>query len=262
MELGLNGQVALVTGGSKGIGLACAQALAAEGARVAIASREPAHLEAAVRTLAQAGHAVRAFAADLCSAEAAERLVQDVEDALGPLQLLVCSAGAAQRTPPAELQAHHWHAAMQAKYYTTLHAVQAAIGRMAARGGGSIVNIVGTGGKLASPTHLPGGAANAALMLASVGLARAFGPQGVRVNVVNPGTVATSRMEQGLQAQSRMTGEPVAVLQERLRREQPLGRLAEPQDIARVVLFLASPAAAYVSGAVLTVDGAMTPIVV
>jgi NAD(P)-dependent dehydrogenase (short-subunit alcohol dehydrogenase family) len=133
---------------------------------------------------------------------------------------------------------------------------------MAARGSGSIVNIVGTGGKLASPTHLPGGAANAALMLASVGLARAFGPQGVRVNVVNPGTVATSRMEQGLQAQSRMTGEPVAVLHERLRREQPLGRIAEPQDIARVVLFLASPAAAYVSGAVLTVDGAMTPIVV
>jgi hypothetical protein len=82
------------------------------------------------------------------------------------------------------------------------------------------------------------------------------------VNVVNPcGTVATTRMQQGLQAQ-RTTGEPVQVLQERLRREQPLGRLAEPQDVARVVLFLASPAAAYVSGAVLTVDGAMTPIVV
>lgn len=262
MDLALNGQVALVTGGSKGIGLACAQALAAEGVRVAIASRDPAHLESAVRTLAQAGHTVQAFQADLCRAEAGEQLVQEVESALGPLQLLVCSAGAAQRTPPAELQAGHWHAAMQAKYFTTIHAVQAAIGRMAARGGGSIVNIVGVGGKVASPTHLPGGAANAALMLASVGLARAFGPQGVRVNVVNPGIVATSRMEQGLQAQARMTGESVELLQERLRREQPLGRLAQPEDIARVVLFLASPAAAYVSGAVLTVDGAMTPIVI
>ena len=262
MDLGLHGQVALVTGGSKGIGLACAQALAAEGARVAIASRDPAHLDSAVRTLAQAGHAVQAFQADLCQAEAGERLVQEVESSLGPLQLLVCSAGAAQRTPPAELQAGHWHAAMQAKYFTTIHAVQPAIGRMAARWGGSIVNIVGTGGKLASPTHLPGGAANAALMLASVGLARAFGPQGVRVNVVNPGTVATSRMEQGLQAQARMTGQSVEELRERLGREQPLGRLAQPEDIARVVLFLASPAAAYVSGAVLTVDGAMTPIVV
>lgn len=262
MDLDLTGQVALVTGGSKGIGLACARALAAEGARVAIASRTQAHLDSAVTALALDGYSVQAFAADLRLADEAERLVQQVEGALGPLQLLVCCAGAAQRTPPAELLAEHWHAAMDAKYFTTMHAVQAAIGGMAARGRGSIVNIVGTGGKLAAPTHLPGGAANAALMLASVGLAKAFGPRGVRVNVVNPGLVATTRMQEGLQAQARMTGEAVEVLEERIRREMPLGRIAEPQDIARVVLFLASSAAAYVSGAVLTVDGAMTPIVV
>ncbi len=262
MDLGLQGAVALVTGGSKGIGLACASALAAEGARVAIASRTQAHLDDARRMLAQQGHVVHAFTADLRAAEEAERLVQQVEDALGPLQLLVCSAGAAQRTPPAELQAAHWHAAMDAKYFTTVHAVQAAITRMAARGGGSIVNVVGMGGKLAGPTHLPGGAANAALMLASVGLANAYGPQGVRVNVVNPGLVATGRMQEGLQARARLTGEPVQALEEQLRRGMPLGRIAQPEDIARVVLFLASPAAAYVSGAVLTVDGAMTPIVV
>ena len=262
MELGLTGKVALVTGGSKGIGLACAKALAQEGARVAIASRDRAHLDEAVRTLAQAGHAVEAFAADLRLAEQAEALVRQVEQALGPPELLVCSAGAAQRTPPAELQAQHWHAAMDAKYFTSVHAMQAVISGMASRGGGSIVVIAGTGGKLASPTHLPGGAANAALMLASVGLARAFGPQGLRVNVVNPGTVATTRMHEGLKAQSRMTGDTVQALQERLRRELPLGRIAEPEDVARVVCFLASPAAGYVSGAVLTVDGAMTPIVV
>ncbi|MFY9511486.1 MAG: SDR family oxidoreductase, partial [Rubrivivax sp.] len=179
-----------------------------------------------------------------------------------PLDVLVTSAGAAQRTPPAELTAEHWHAAMDAKYFTTVHAVQAAIHGMAARGRGSIVNIVGVGGKLAAPTHLPGGAANAALMLASVGLAQAFGPRGVRVNVVNPGLVATTRMQQGLQAQARMSGEDVQALQERLRQGMPLGRIAEPEDVAKAVLFLASPAAAYVSAAVLTVDGAMTPIVV
>jgi NADP-dependent 3-hydroxy acid dehydrogenase YdfG len=108
-----------------------------------------------VRTLAEAGHAVQAFEADLREAEAGERLVQEVEDALGPLELArVQRRRGAAHPAGGAVRAQHWHAATQAKYFTTLHAVQPAIVRMAARGGGSIVNIVGTGGKLASPIHL------------------------------------------------------------------------------------------------------------
>jgi NAD(P)-dependent dehydrogenase (short-subunit alcohol dehydrogenase family) len=258
----LDGKVALITGGSKGIGLACARAFAAEGARVAIASRSRAHLNAAVADLACVGHAALAIEADLTEAAAAERMVDAAEAALGSLDILVNSAGAARRTPPAELRAEHWHDAMRAKYFTYVHAMQAVLGRMAARGGGSIVNVVGVGGKVAAPTHLPGGAANAALMLASAGLAQAFGPSGLRVNVVNPGLVATTRMQEGLQAQARMSGESVPQIESRLAASMPLGRIATPEEVASVVLFLASPAAAYVSGAVLTVDGAVTPIVV
>jgi NAD(P)-dependent dehydrogenase (short-subunit alcohol dehydrogenase family) len=258
MNLGLAGQVVLVTGGSKGIGLACARAFAVEGGKVAIASRTREHLDAAVAALAQEGHAVHAVAADLRDADAADAIVRSVEAALGPIDVLVNSAGAAQRTPPAELTAAHWHAAMDAKYFTTVHAMQAVLAGMAARGRGNVVNIVGVGGMVATPTHLPGGAANAALMLASAGLAQAYAPRGVRINVINPGLVATTRMQEGLQAQARLSGEDVQALEARIRASLPLGRIATAEDVARMVLVLASPLAAYVSGAALTIDGAVS----
>jgi NAD(P)-dependent dehydrogenase (short-subunit alcohol dehydrogenase family) len=261
MDLQLKNTVVLITGGSKGIGLACAEAFAAEGAKVAIASRDATHLAKAREHLHSLGYRVHTAVCDLRQASAAQAMVADVQAALGPIDILVNSAGAAQRSPPAELTAAHWHAAMEAKYFTAIHAMQAVIHEMAARGQGSIVNIVGVGGKLPTPVHLPGGAANAALMLASAGLGHAFGPQGVRVNVVNPGLVATERMLEGFSAQARLTGESMDSVRADAVRRMPLGRLAEAADVARVVLFLASGAAAYVSAAAVTVDGAASPVV-
>jgi NAD(P)-dependent dehydrogenase (short-subunit alcohol dehydrogenase family) len=156
-----------------------------------------------------------------------------VEAALGPIDVLVNSAGAAQRTPVAELTAAHWAAAMQAKFFTGIHAMQAVLPGMAARGRGAVVNIVGAGGKLASPTHLPGGSANAALMLASAGLANAYGRQGVRVNAVNPGLVATGRMQEGLAAQARASGETVEAVLQRHQRSLPQGRICTPDEVAQ-----------------------------
>jgi NAD(P)-dependent dehydrogenase (short-subunit alcohol dehydrogenase family) len=262
MNLELNDKVALITGGSKGIGLACALAFAAEGARVAIASRDRAHLDAAAATLQAAGHRVHTQVADLRNADEGTQMATAVQQALGPIDILVNSAGAAQRTPAAELTAAHWAAAMQAKFFTTIHAIQAVLPGMAERGRGSVVNIVGMGGKTASPHHLPGGSANAALMLASAGLANAYGRQGVRVNAVNPGLVATTRMQEGLAAQARASGESVDTVLQRHQDSLPLGRICTPEEVAHVVLFLASSQASYVNGAVLSVDGGLTPMVV
>jgi len=262
MDLGLKDRVVLITGGSKGIGLACARSFAAEGARIAIASRSEENLAHAAKALQAHGARVVTCAADLSDPQAAQAMVGKAQAELGPIDVLVNSAGAARRTPPTELAAAHWHAAMQAKYFTYIHAMDAVVHAMAKRGAGVIVNIIGVGGKLAGPTHLPGGAANAALMLATVGLANAFARNGVRVNAVNPGLTATDRMQEGLEAEARRTGKPVAELLEQFTRAMPLGRIAQPEDIADMVVFLASKRAGYVSGAVITLDGAATPIVV
>jgi NAD(P)-dependent dehydrogenase (short-subunit alcohol dehydrogenase family) len=259
MDLKLNNKVVLIGGGSKGIGLACAQRFLEEGARVAISSRSMENLTAAK---AQLNGEVYAHAAELSNPDEAARLVAAVETALGPIDILINSAGAARRAPPAELTSQHWHAAMNAKFFTYVHLMDAVIPGMVKRKSGSIVNIIGTGGKVASPVHLPGGAANAALMLASAGLANAWGHAGIRVNAINPGATLTGRVEMGLEAESRLTGKPPAELKKANEARIPLGRYANPEEIADAALFLASERASYVTGAQLTMDGGLTPLVV
>ena len=262
MKLELEHKVVVVTGGSKGIGLACARGFAAEGARVAIVSRSQQNLDAAVAALAVEGFDVFAVAADLTRAEDAAAMLKTVEAELGPVDVLVNSAGAARRTPFDQLTANDWHAAMDAKYFPYIHAMQATLPGMGARGRGAVVNIVGLGGKIATTTHLAGGAANAALMLAGSGLAQAYAPRGVRVNTVNPALTLTSRLQEGLKADAAAGGLTEQEAHERAVARVPLGRLATPQEVADVVLFLASARASYVTGTVIGMDGATTPMVV
>jgi NAD(P)-dependent dehydrogenase (short-subunit alcohol dehydrogenase family) len=125
-----------------------------------------------------------------------------------------------------------------------------------------IVNIVGSGGKVASPTHLPGGAANAALMLVTAGLAHAYGKHGVRVLAVNPAGTLTDRLKAGMETDARAAGITVDEALKRATARAPLGRLAQPEEIANAVLFLASDRASYITGAVIAMDGATHPIVV
>ena len=259
MDLGLSGKTALVTGGSKGIGLACAVLLRQEGARVAICSRSQANLDAARATLG--GDAV-CIAADLTDPDAALRAVDEAQAALGPIDILVNSAGAAKRTVPAELNPAAWRAAMDAKYFSYIHVIDPLIKRMAARRAGVVVNVIGNGGKVASPTHIAGGAANAALMLATAGLGAAYAPQGVRVVGLNPGLTATGRVRSGLEAEAALAGGSVAAAEAAAVARIPLGRMAEPEDIARAVCFLASEMAGYITGVTISMDGASVPVVV
>ncbi len=262
MDLNLTGRVVLVTGGSKGIGLACAEAFAQEGARVAIASRSDEHLAAAVQALAAKGHEALPIAVDLVERGAAAAMVRAVEGGLGPIDVLVCSAGAARRTSPDRLDEAAWHAGMDAKFFATVHAIQAVVPGMAARGRGAIVSVVGQGGKIANPSHLPGGSANAALMLATAGLASAYGGSGVRVNAVNPGTTLTDRAQAAFRGEAERLGIPEAEARTRREAQVPLRRFARPEEIAQVVVFLASDRASYVTGAVLSMDGGAAATVV
>lgn len=270
MDLQLSDKVVVVTGGSKGIGLACAEGFLAEGARVAIVSRDAGNLERARAQLervagpASPGASPRLLTvcAGMSDPQAVQAMVAEVESGLGPIDVLVNSAGAARRTPPDELDPAAWRAAMDAKYFSYVFAIDAVVKRMAARGAGAIVNIIGAGGKVASPVHLPGGAANAALMLVTAGMASAYGGRGVRVNAVNPGLTLTERLREGMAADARMQGIAPEEALSRATARLPLGRLAHPEEIAHAVLFLASAKASYVTGAIVSMDGAVNPIVV
>lgn len=261
MNLDLKDKAVVVTGASKGIGYACAVAFAAEGARVVLVSRSEANLRDALARFPKSPHAPRTIAADLVRAEDAERMAAAAETMLGPVDVLVNSAGAAKRYAPDDLTAQSWHDAMDAKFFSYIHPTDAMLKRMLARGRGAIVNIIGAGGKVASPVHLPGGAANAALMLATVGLAAAYGPKGIRVNGINPGGTMTGRVKQGLEAEARMTGLSEAELLARNQAKIPLGRLGTPEEVAQVALFLASSQASYVTGAIVPMDGGSSAVI-
>lgn len=258
MDLGLNGKTVVITGGSKGIGLACAKAFLAEGARVGIVSRSQANLDSALAEL-PGGFGVDASLSD---AAQAARMVDAMVAHFGAIDVLVNSAGAAERTPPDELSPDAFRAAMDAKYFSYVNAIDPLVKLMAARGSGVIVNVIGNGGKVAAPTHIPGGAANAALMLVTAGLANAYASQGVRVVALNPGSTETSRVAEGLAAEARLTGVSVDAARQASVARIPMGRMAKPEEIANAVLFLASGKASYITGVSISMDGASYPVVV
>jgi len=257
LDLRLADKLVLVTGGSKGIGLACARALLAEGARVAIASRSQANIDAALETLPGS----HGFAADFVDAEAAAGVIAEIEAKLGPIDILVNSAGAAKRVAVDELTPAAWRAALDAKFFSYVNAIDPVVKLMAARGRGVIVNVIGSGGKVASPTHLAGGAANAALMLATAGLGNAYARNGVRVVGVNPTLTETARFLEGLSARARQENIGIDEARRRSVEAIPLGRLARPEEVADVVAFLASDRASYVTGVTVGMDGAQYPTV-
>jgi len=257
MEKEFEGKVVLVTGGSKGIGLACASAFAAQGARVAICSRARGNVDRALAALPGAFGTV----ADLVDAADAARMIDEVESRFGAVDVLVNSAGAAKRTPPEELTPQKWRDALDAKFFSYVNVMDPLVKRMAVRGRGVVVNVIGAGGRVASPTHLAGGSANSALMLATAGLGSVYADKGVRVVGVNPGLTETTRVEEGMQATARLASITVEEARRRSIEHIPMGRMATPEEVANVVLFLASPKASYVTGVTIAMDGGQYPVV-
>lgn len=261
MELELRNKVVLVTGGSKGIGLAVVQRFLAEGARVAIVSRNEHNLRAAEESLAQPADRVITLAADLRDANQATDVVNQVAERFGEIDILVNSAGDAQRRAPEELNSEAWHAAMDAKYFTYIHTQDAVLARWRKKKAdsfgqrGAIVNIVGTGGRIPNPSHAAGGAANAALLLSTLALAQHYARYGIRLNAVNPGFTLTERIHRSVEHEAKRLALTTEQALAKMEAELPLGRFGQPEEIADAVLFLASRRASYIVGALLTVDG-------
>jgi NAD(P)-dependent dehydrogenase (short-subunit alcohol dehydrogenase family) len=246
MELGLNDRVCLVTGSTGGIGLATAKLLAAEGARVVTHGRGEAP---------GVGEALH-VAADFLEPGAPEAVVAEV----GPVDVLVNNVGAAYVAAFEELTDAQWDEMWQLNVMSFVRSIRAVLPAMRERGGGAIVNVSSTAGKRPS-TGMPNySVTKAAVLSLSRLVADLYAKDGIRCNAVTPGPTATAAWlgEGGLAEQQ---GEREAVLA-KVAAGRPLGRLAEPEEIAAVIVFLCSGAASYVTGSAWSADGGTVPIII
>ena len=257
MGLGLDGRFAIVTG-TRGIGFACAKVLLREGCRVGIVSRDPASVDHALDRLTPLGE-VTGACAQLADENDALRAYGALRERFGDPDILVCAAGGAAFHLAEELDAAAWRGAHEAKFMTVMNMIDIAKHAMMARGKGVIIPIIGSGGKIAMPYHLAGGAANAALMLAATGLGITLSRKGVRVVGINPSATETDRAREARTIYAANMGISLDALIAQSNREYPLGRPAEPDEIAEVAAFLASDRAAYVTGTIIQVDGGQAP---
>jgi NAD(P)-dependent dehydrogenase (short-subunit alcohol dehydrogenase family) len=252
MDLKLTGKRALVTGGSKGIGRAAAEALAAEGCAVILAARDATVLEATAAAI-RARHqvAVETIAADL----AEEAAIAQVAQAAAGIDILVNNAGA---IPPGDLLAVDsgtWRRAWDLKVFGFINLTRALYPALKARGGGVVVNVIGAAGEKFPPGYITGATGNAALMAFTRALGKGSPKDGIRVVGINPGPVLTERHEM----LARHTAQEKFGDAERWRdgfASMPFGRPAAPEEIGAAVAFLASPLSGYTTGTILTIDGA------
>jgi NAD(P)-dependent dehydrogenase (short-subunit alcohol dehydrogenase family) len=256
MDLGIRGRCALVTGGSAGIGRACAMALAREGVDVAICARDAGRLEhAAVEIRAAGGRRVLPIVADLSDPAQITALVGVVAAEFGRIDILVNNAGASRFGDPLEIDDEAWDAAMRLKYLGYVRCARAVAPHMIRHGWGRIVNVIGTAGRRANPLHLPGGASNAALVLFTKGLGLRLAAHGVLVNAVSPAGVDTERLRRLAASIAEHEGIAVDDAWRRMSANAPLGRLARPEEVADAVCFLASERAGYFVGTTVWMDG-------
>jgi 3-oxoacyl-[acyl-carrier protein] reductase len=256
MDLNLTGRRALVTGGSKGIGLAVAEELAAEGADVAICARTAVEVEAAAERLRRSGRTVHAQVADVTDAVQVDELVQSTVDALGGLDILVNNAGAAHPGNFESLTDESWQGDLDVKLFSQIRCTRAALPHLRASGAPRVININSVYARYPDPAFFATTVNRAACLNLSKALAREFGPEGILVNSVNIGFVVTPQWEniRARRAPEKSADEFFAML---AKDEVPLGRFGTADEVSGIVAFLAGDRASYLTGTSIDVAGGM-----
>lgn len=246
MDMQLKGKTALVTGASVGIGRAIAMSLAAEGVRLAVSARRVEKLQELSQQIVAGGGAQPVLiACDLYEEDAAKKLAQAAIQGLGQVDILVNNAGGSRSFKDLHVSEEQWQEAMTLNFHRPRQVADALIDAMVARGWGRIINITGK----SEPEHINGAfCAKAGIHSWAKGLSRMVGKQGVTVNCIPPGRILSEQILRNYSPEYRAW---------QSEHEIPVGRYGEPEELADLVTFLASPRAGYITGAVIPVDGGL-----
>jgi len=258
MDLGLRNRIALVAASSQGIGLATAEAFAAEGCRVAMCARNQRALDAAAQQIRDKHKAeVLATAVDVTDSEAVSRLVAAVAEKFGGVDICVTNAGG----PPAKgflaASLEDWHRAVAANFLSTVYFAREVIPHMQRKRWGRIITITSITTKQPIADLVLSNAVRAAVVGLVKSLANEFGKDGILVNNVGPGFTATDRLKELAKARAASSGKTEQAMFETWAADAPVKRLGEPREVAETIVWLASERASYVTGQTILVDGGL-----
>jgi 3-oxoacyl-[acyl-carrier protein] reductase len=254
MEMGLKGKVAVVTGGTEGIGKATAMKLAREGANVAICARRQALLDEVAAEIGRTGAAVLAVAADMSRQADIERFMNSVVERFGRIDILVNNAGTSARGKFLELEDGTWSADLELKVFGAIRCIRFAVPYMKKQGGGRIINITISSAKQPGAESMPTSISRAAGLALTKALSKEYAGDNILVNTVCIGKIKSGQhvrryTKEGISADQYYAG---------LAKDIPLKRVGEAEEVANVITFLASDAASYVTGSSINLDGGIS----
>jgi len=254
MELGLKGKVALITGGTEGIGKATALTLAREGAKVAICARRKALLDVTAAEITKAGGEALAVVADMSKAADCARFVDAAVQKFGRVDILVNNAGTSKRGKFLELTDDEWAADLELKVFGAIRCTRLAVPHMKKQGGGRIINITISSAKQPGAESYPTSVSRAAGLAITKALSKEFAADNILVNTICIGKIKSGQHER------RYTKDGISAddYYAKLGKDIPLKRAGESQEVANVITFLASDAASYVTGTSINLDGGIS----
>ena len=265
MDLGLTNKVAIITGGSEGIGKAAAQRMAEEGARVIIVARRTEVLEAAARSIqpAMGDGAVVPVQGDVTESATLERIVQTARDRFGRVDILVNNAGVSMAKPFADVSDEDWEGDFNLKVWAAVRLMRLVIPEMRAVGGGRIINVTNLGGRTPGPSSMPTSISRAAGMAITKGMSKDLAKDNILVNTVCIGLIKSGQHEQRyarLKEANPDLSMDVFYADTAKGRGVPLGRVGEAEEAGDVIAFLASERASYLTGIAINIDGGTSPV--
>ena len=263
MNFGLQGKVAVITGGSEGIGKAAARSLAGEGASVVICARRRDVLEqAAAEIVAATGGKVLAIPADVTQPEQVQALMEQTVAAFGRIDILVNNAGTSSAHPFEKAVPEIWQTDLDLKLFGAIHCTQAVLPYLRAQGGGRIINLTTPGGKAAGARSVPTSGSRAAGIALTTALSQEYAAENILVNPVCVGLIKSGQHERRFaQAQADNPDLTLDAFYGAMGQRVPLGRVGEAAEVGDLIAFLASERAGYITGASINVDGGSSPVV-